>query len=202
VPGQELWWVRVTELDGTPAAVIAGAPVLFTAALAASRPEEARLRWSVDGRELQDGRDLTFRWTPRGPGRHTVEAYAYYPAFPTAYGRRGLHLTVGGEGAADDQTPPEPTPTAAPGAPRRAARTLDPGPPWEAGTRVRMIVRPPDNPGPMTFTFVVDDRVVADGPEPHTVWVADGEPEHQFKATINLPEGSMTKTITLKRKRP
>ena len=139
VPGEELWQVKITKLKRQPQRITAGGKVLFTVDIEANRPDEVAVSWSINGKKVKDGSSRSFLWHVPDSGTNLIDAYAYYPKNPEAFGRRCLQITVpgsknqltnGSQGMRD---------------PSRSNKSIavkldfEPSPVWKRGTKVKLI---------------------------------------------------------------
>jgi len=153
------------------------------------------VRWSVDDEVVADGPGRTMTWTVPPSGTHLIDAYAYYPKNPGAFGRRCLQVGVPGAVSA--------APTA--GGLRDPSRgnqviavklDFEPAPPWQAGTAVTMKATTEGIEGPATYDFLCDDVSVAKTAKPKAVWRADGKVEHVFAVQVGFQAGVVKRTVT------
>jgi len=194
-PGEELWSARVVALDHSPRYIRPGTLLHFTAKVDATHPEHLQLRWSVDGKPMKTGKAKTFSHRVQKPGVIEVEARAFYPDRPEAYGRRVQKLFILDESGT--------IPSLHNDVGKLSIRLdFDPEPPWEKGRPVSLYLRTKtkglDGRKPQ-FSFFVDDTIIGErSSSPKAVWRSDGVTDHVFLGKLHDGTTTITKRVQFK----
>ena len=196
VPGEELWQVKITKLNRQPQRIVTGRKVRFSVDIEANRPDEVSVRWSINGKKVKDGSDRFFQWRVPDGGTHLIDAYAYYPKNPEAFGRRCLQISVPGSSMGPTNS------NQGLRDPSRGNKAIavklefQPSPAWKKGTKVKLIATTSGIEGKATYSFSCDGRVFASSSKPRALWIADGKIAHVFSVKVEFAAGSVTRTVT------
>ncbi len=199
VPGEELWQVSISKFDRSPRTIRPGKSVIFSVEVETNRPDEVAIKWTVNGQVMKSGPGKTFRWRVPLEGTYLIDAYAFYPKNPKAFGRRCLQITVPGT-SANSNTPGSQGLVDPSQKNRSIAVKLDfqPKPPWKRGANVQLRASTTGMKGDVIYTFACDDKVIASSARPSARWIADGEIDHVFTVKVEFDGGTMTRTVTFR----